>query len=157
VVSPFNYALNYIITHIIKPLERVQWQFTKRIIKLQDLSYQARLTALNLETLEHRRISSDLIMYYKVFQNLTLWVPSDCFNVIIRPYNLHSVYHEFHFREPLCQTNIFANDLFNRLRLCMEQFANVIVNSKHVATFKCALGSFDLSLFFKLYLFCIAI
>jgi len=34
---------------------------------LHDLSYQERLTMLNLETLEYRRLSSDLTMYYKVF------------------------------------------------------------------------------------------
>jgi len=52
-------------------LERVQRHFTKRTTELHDLSYQERLTVLNLETLEYRRLSSDLTMYYQVFHNLT--------------------------------------------------------------------------------------
>jgi len=49
-------------------------------------------------------------MYYKVVHNLTPWVSDDNFNVIIPSYNLHSVYHDFNIRKPLCQTNKFAND-----------------------------------------------
>jgi len=70
------------------------------IIELHDLSYQERLKALNLETLEHRRLSCDLTRHYIVIHNLTPWVPIAYFNAIIPPYNLHSVYHDF---------NIFAN------------------------------------------------
>jgi len=45
----------HLITHI-NSLERVQRHFTTRIIELQDLSYQERLTVFNLETLEYRRL-----------------------------------------------------------------------------------------------------
>jgi len=79
---------------------------------LQDLSYQERLTVLNLEILENRRLSCDLTMEYKDFYNLTLWVPSDYFKFIIPPYNLYSVYHNFSIQKPLFRTNIFANDFF---------------------------------------------
>jgi len=65
-----EYASNawspHLMSHV-NTLERVQRHFTKRIIKLQDLSNQLRLTALNLETLERRRLPCDLTMYYKVF------------------------------------------------------------------------------------------
>jgi len=65
---------------------------------------------LNVETLEYRRLSSDLSMYYKVFHNLTPWAPSDYFNIVVPPHNLHSVQdHDFNIRKPLCRTNIFAN------------------------------------------------
>jgi len=94
----------------INSLERVQRHFTKRITKLHDVSYQERLTVLNLETLEYQRLSSDLTMYYKVFHNLTPWAPSDYFNIVIQPHNLHSVHHDFNICKPLCRTNIFAND-----------------------------------------------
>jgi len=72
--------------------------------------YQERLTVLNLETLEYRRLSSDLTMYYKVFHNLTPWASSDYFNIVIPPHNIHSVHHDFNICKPLCRTNIFAND-----------------------------------------------
>jgi len=53
-------------------------------------------------------------MYYKVFHNLTPWAPSDYFNIVISPHNLHSVHHNFNIRKPLGRTNIFAKDFFNR-------------------------------------------
>ena len=58
---------------------------------MHDLSYQERLIVLNLEALEHRRLSSDLTLYYEVFHNLTPWAPSDYFNVFITPHDLHSL------------------------------------------------------------------
>jgi len=56
-------------------LKRFQRYFTKRMIELQDFSYQERLTVFNLETSEYRRLSCDLTMYYKVFHNLTTRAP----------------------------------------------------------------------------------
>jgi len=90
--------------------KRVLRHFTKRITELHDLSYQERLTVLNLETLEYRRLSSDLTMYCKDFHNITPWASSDYSNIVIPPHNLHSVHHDFNIRKPLCRTNVFAND-----------------------------------------------
>jgi len=75
------------ISHI-NSLERVQRHLTKRIIELLDLSYQERLTALNLQTLEHRRLSCDSTMYYSFSQPNALGC-NDYINAIIPPYNLH--------------------------------------------------------------------
>ena len=145
-----EYASNVWSPHLImqiNSLERVQRHFTKRIIELHDLSYQERLTVLNLETLEHRRLSSDLTMYYKVFHNLTPWAPSDYFNVFIPPHDLHSVHHDFNIRKPLCRTNIFANDFFNRRVSAWNSLPSFIVNSKSVASFRRSLVNIDLSKF----------
>jgi len=79
---------------------------------------------LNLETLEYRRLSSDLTMYNKVFHNLTPWVPSNYFNIVIPPHNLHSVHHDFSIRKPLCRTNTFASSFLTIASLheivCLE-------------------------------------
>jgi len=80
-------------------------------------------------------------MYYKVFHNLTPWAPSDYFNIVIPPHNLHSVYHDFNIRKPLCHTNIFANDFFNRRVSAWNSLPSCIVNSKYVASFKRSLVS----------------
>jgi len=84
--------------------------------------------------------------------------------VIIPPYNLHFVCQDFNIRKPLCRTNIFADDCFNRCVSALNSLPSVIVNSMSVAafkrtkigqinrsisTFKRALGSVNLS-FFKL-------
>jgi len=47
-------------------------------LQLCDFSYQERLAFLDLETLESRRLKSDLLMYYKILNNLTPW-PADKF------------------------------------------------------------------------------
>jgi len=62
-------------------------------------------------------------------------------------YNLHSVYHDFNIRKPLCRTNLFANDFLTVASLHGTCLPSVIVNSKFVAAFKRARGSFDFSLF----------
>ena len=47
-------------------LESVQRKFTKRIPGLRNLSYEARLNELGLETLELRRMYNDLPVCYKI-------------------------------------------------------------------------------------------
>jgi len=51
---------------LIDRIESVQRQFTKRIAVLQELSYSERLTALNLKSLEYRRLCLDLYLLYKI-------------------------------------------------------------------------------------------
>jgi len=101
----------------------------------------------NLETLVYRRLSSDLTMYYKVFHNLTPWAPSDFFNIVIPPHDLHSVHHDFDICKPLCRTNISANDLFYRRVSAWNSLPSFIVNSKSVASCKRSLVSVVLSKF----------
>ena len=60
-------------THIWSPvykthvdlIERVQRRFTKMIDGLHDLSYPDRLAATGLESLELRRLTSDLCMHFE--------------------------------------------------------------------------------------------
>jgi len=102
---------------------------------------------LNLVTLEYRRLSSDLAMYYKVFHNLTPCAPSGYFNIVIPPHNFYSVHHDFNIRKPLCRTNTFASDFVNRRVSAWNSLPSFIVNSKSVASFKRSLVSVDLSKF----------
>ena len=85
-----EYALNVWSPHLlmhINSIERVQRHFTKRITELRNFSYRERLSILNLDTLEYRRLSCDLTLYYKIFNNLTPWSPSEYFNVSQPPYS----------------------------------------------------------------------
>ena len=50
----------------IKKIEAVQRRFTKRLKGLQTLSYKERLSVLNLESLELRRLHCDLVSAYKI-------------------------------------------------------------------------------------------
>ena len=51
--------------HIDK-LEHVQRYFTKRLKGMYNLSYGERLLNLGLESLEVRRLRSNLVMYFKI-------------------------------------------------------------------------------------------
>ncbi len=51
-------------------LERVQRLYTKRIPSLRGMSYDERLNAVGLKTLEHRRLVLDLLFMYKIVHNL---------------------------------------------------------------------------------------
>jgi len=49
-------------------IESVQRRFTKRIPSLKKFSYRERLVKLNLQSLERRRLQSDLIILYKIIK-----------------------------------------------------------------------------------------
>ena len=131
----------------INAIERVQRHFTKRLPDLRDLSYRERLSLLNLDTLEYRRLACDLTLYYKVFNYLTPWSPNEYFNVSIPPYSLHSISHDYNIRKPMCRTNAFDNDFYNRCVSAWNSLPSFVVKSKSVASFKNNLKTIDLSSF----------
>ena len=145
-----EYASNvwspYLTMHI-NAIERVQRHFTKRLPDLRDLSYRERLSLLNLDTLEYRRLACDLTLYYKVFNNLTPWSPNEYFNVSVPPYSLHSISHDYNIRKPMCRTNAFENDFYNRCVSAWNSLPSFVVKSKSVASFKNNLKTIDLSSF----------
>ncbi|ESN96781.1 hypothetical protein HELRODRAFT_67951, partial [Helobdella robusta] len=51
-------------------IESVQRRFTKSIPFLHHLSYLSRLHAVGMDTLERRRLISDLCLLYKILHNL---------------------------------------------------------------------------------------
>jgi len=85
---------------------------------------------------EYRRLSCDLTLYYNKFNNLTPWSPSEYVNVSMPPYSLHSVYHDFNIRKPMCQNNSFEHDFFNRCVSAWNSLPSSLVKSKYVASFK---------------------
>jgi len=46
--------------------ESVQRKFTMRLVGFNEMSYPARLNALNLPSLERRRLRADLILTYRI-------------------------------------------------------------------------------------------
>ena len=63
------------ICKVVCKVESVQKRFTKRLVGLSKIRYNRRLEMLNIESLEERRLQSDLIMCYKIlrgFVNLDL-------------------------------------------------------------------------------------
>jgi len=149
-----DYASNvwspFLLKHIYA-LEKVQRRFTKRIPALHNLPYAERLATLNLDTLEHRRLKSDLTLYYKILNNLTPW-PSDLyFN--ITPHQcftrLSELRPDFYITKPLCNTSLFENCFFNRCISCWNNLPNTLINLKNLPLFKHSLAHIDLSTFLR--------
>jgi len=92
----------------INSIERVQRHFTKRITEMRDFSYRQRLSILNLDTLKYHRLSSDLTLYYAIFNNLTPWSPSEYFIVSMPPYSLYI---------PFITTSIFESQCVKLINL----------------------------------------
>jgi len=63
----------------INKLEAVQRRFTKRLYGMYDLEYTARLRALNIDSLEKRRLHADLVLAYKILFGLVDINSSDFF------------------------------------------------------------------------------
>ena len=63
-------------------IERVQKYFTRRVFKrcnIEKVSYKKRMEALDLDTLELRRMVNDLTMVYKIFTKRTPIHPTNFF------------------------------------------------------------------------------
>jgi len=114
----------------INSIERVQYHCTKRITELDNFSYHERLSILNFDTLDYRRLPCDLTLYYKIFNKLTTWSPREYFHVSMPLYSLHFIYYDFNIRKPVFRTNSFENDFFNRCVSDCSSLPSSLVKSK---------------------------
>ncbi len=71
-------------------VERVQRRFTKRIPCLQSMSYNERLSAINLPSLELRRLHFDLLNYYKIINHQTSLIPESLYSYHVPPDSLRN-------------------------------------------------------------------
>lgn len=136
----------YLLKHV-NSIERVQKYFTKRIPSLSHLSYPERLAAIDLEPLELRRLKADLVLYFKCFNNL-----------IALPYDEYFCPSEYCTQTrtggnrlivPLCSTNHFANEFFNRCVRCWNSLPSDTINANSVQRFKHLLSNCNLSSFIR--------
>ena len=143
-----EYASNVWSPHLLKhinAIERVQKHFTKRIKSLAHLTYPERLAALNIEPLELRRLKADLILYYKCFHDMVALPFNDYFQVSQHISQTRSGGNRL--IVPLCSTNRFNNEFFNRCVNCWNSLPDDIVNANSINRFKFLLCNFDLSHF----------
>ena len=143
-----EYASNVWSPHLIKhinALERVQKRFTKRIPSVSHMSYPERLAALNLEPLELRRLKSDLLLYYKCFHNLVELPANNYFNISHSASQTRTGGNRI--IVPMCNTDRFRNDFFNRCITCWNTLPDIVVNANSVYHFKRLLNNIDLSSF----------
>ena len=69
-------------------VESVQRGFTKRLVGLNTVSYADRLTSLNLQSLEHRRLICDLVACYNMAHH---FIANEFDNYFPFSHNLHHV------------------------------------------------------------------
>jgi hypothetical protein len=136
----------YLLKHI-NSIEAVQRHFTKRIKALAEYSYAERLAKLNLETLELRRLKADLTLCYKILNGLSPWQPDLYFNQTISAVNTRSRTEKL--SQPLCRTNLFKNDYFNRVIPCWNSLPQYVINADSLCSFKRSLSICNLELFLQ--------
>ena len=124
-------------------IENVQRRFTKFLPGLQNLSYIQRLTALNLETLEVRRIIFDLILMFKIVRGLVDINPNDFFQ-----FNESSTRgHCYKIRVQFSRINSRKYFYTNRVVPIWNSLDSDTVCSNTVLTFKKKVRLFDLTQF----------
>lgn len=143
-----EYASNVWSPHLLKhinAIEKIQKRFTKGIPSLSHLTYPERLAAINLEPLELRRLKMDLVLYYKCLNNLVALPPDVYF--CSQHYVSQTRTGGNRLIVPLCSTNRFKNDFFNRCLICYNNLPVHIVTANSLSNFKRFLNNIDLSAF----------
>ena len=124
-------------------LENVQRNFTKYLAGLYNLSYQDRLTVLNLHSLESRRIYFDLIMTYKIINNLIDLNFDDFFAFSNSCTRGHSLKLNINYSRINCRKYFFSN----RVVPIWNSLSEDIVTSRNLLAFKNKIYVFDVSAF----------
>ena len=109
----------------INKIESVQRYFTRRLFPDKHDSYAERLVLTNLDTLESRRIKSDVIMCFKIINNLV--DPTNFFNFNSNPHNSRG--HPLKLIKQIYTSNSLANSFVNRCVNCWNALPSSIVLS----------------------------
>ena len=136
--------------HLLKDiqlLESVQRKFTKRIPGLKNLPYGERLSILNLDTLECRRLCNDLVMCYKMLHGHVNIDYADFFNFCADGLtrNRHNQRLVIEKSRLDCRKFGFSN----RVVQPWNSLSQEAVDSRSIHVFKDHLRNFDFSRFLK--------
>jgi len=126
-------------------IENVQRKFTKRIPGLENLAYEERLGRLNLESLEIRRLRSDLVYYHKIFLGVTPHAVSDFFTLRIPPSQLRRSTSSI--IKPVKASNGYLSSFRFRSVDAWNALPEKLKQSKTINEFKTGLKCVDLSAF----------
>lgn len=136
----------------VEKIESIQANFTKRLCKKLNIkfnSYFHRLQILNLESLENRGIKSDLILTYKIINNLididqnTIFIINPC----VDKYNLRR--HESHLRTKTIAHSSTRQQFFSHRTINIwNKLPNEVIKAKSLPIFKSKLNCLDLSKFY---------
>ena len=135
-----------------KIIENVQRKFTKRVCQRCNIkfnSYSERLTILDIDSLEQRRIKYDLINLFKIYYKIIDVEFDDLFikNSSVSNYNTRGHNHKI-FLPRYSGSTTRHNFYCNRIIPIWNKLPQHIVNSVNLPQFKSNLNKFDIS---KLY------
>ena len=127
-------------------LEKIQQRFTKQLCKTTNIKfsdYYHRLKILKLETLEERRIKQDLIILYKILNDIIDVDFKDSFKLNnsirqLRGHNLRLINYKF------SGSTVRHNFFSNRIIPIWNRLPEKIVNSKDVIVFKANLKQYSI-------------
>ena len=135
----------------INQVESIQKKFTKFAFNRCNVpfhSYSDRLIKINLKTLEHRRLIYDMILLYKIVNNLCFIKFSDYFSFTNCRYNLRrnslQIQHNYSFKIKL-QSGLWHNSFFVRVVKVWNSLPDQVVTARSLSVFKARINEADLS------------
>ena len=127
---------------LINSIESVQRSFTKRLPSLNNLSYSERLSVLGLQTLEHRRLITDLLTCYNIINGHSALKFSDFFTyspcTTLRG-------HQQKLQLPLCKNNTSKYFFSSRIIKPWNSLAAELISIQNPKLFKKYLNQINLS------------
>jgi len=132
--------------YLIDDIEGVQRSFTKRLPGYGELSYEQRLRRSKLQSLEHRRLISDLITCYNIVHGHSSLKFSDFFKFSNSQITRG---HELRLDVPLAHSSIRHNFFSCRVVKPWNSLPATIVKCGSTKSFKRLLSNTDLSIFLK--------
>jgi len=129
---------------LIDKLESVQRKFTKRIPALQYLSYRDRLAALNLDSLELRRLRADLCMLYKIIFGMC---DIDLNSLLSLRGDAPTRGHRYKVIQEHCTNNYRKNFFVQRVAPVWNSLPASIVDFSSFTRFKLSLNNVNLCIF----------
>lgn len=132
--------------YAIDKVESVQRRFTKFLPGLNGMDYPTRLTALNLHSLESRRLKLDLTLCYKIIFGLVdvdsskyfVLRQNDCVTTRGNPYKILSIN---------CRVNVRQNFFSERIVNVWNSLSTSVVSFANLQAFKRSIDNCNLRIF----------
>ena len=131
--------------HMIEAIEAVQRSFTKRIPGLQNLTYGERLAKLNIQSLEHRRLMTDLTTCFNIVHGFSSLSFDDFFKFAANRFITRG--HAFKLIIPLDKSNIRKYFFSSRVIKTWNSLPEEFVTSRNAKLFKTKINTFDFTSF----------
>ena len=142
----------------VKMVESVQRTYTKKVFKKLNIkfnSYTDRLQVMGIKSLEYRRLKFDIILLYKILNNL-LHVNNNVKGLLkksqfLNKYSLRR--HHLCLHKPRPSRTAIRNHFFtNRIIRVWNKLPTSLVSSKTLNIFKMKLNNIDLTRYSNLYI-----